>query len=117
VKDDSTVRFINDKKFPPDPIEPQHDSSLFTKSREVMTCFFLNPWIEDVLVAECVTTLNDYGSDYSLLLRCHAPQYWHLYVFNCAGPVSLSAILCAAVAFASRSLAYMRFPDTAHVRG
>jgi hypothetical protein len=111
------VRFINDKKVPPDPIEPRHDSSLFTKSREVTTCFFLNPRIEDVLVAECVTTLNDYGSDYSLLLRCHPPQYRHLYVLNCLGPVSLSDILCAAVAFASCSLSYMRLPDTEHVCG
>jgi hypothetical protein len=53
----------------------------------------------------------------SLLVRCQARQYWHLYVLNCAGPASLSAILFAAVAFASRSLPYMRFPDTSHVRG
>src|SRR5450759_1730497 len=53
----------------------------------------------------------------SLLVRCHAPQYRHLYVLSCAGADSLSVILCAAVAFASRSLEYMRFPDTAHVFG
>src|ERR1019366_8790286 len=53
----------------------------------------------------------------SLLVRCHAPQYRHLYVLSCAGAESPSVILCAAVAFASRSLEYMRFPDTAHVFG
>src|SRR6266566_5023354 len=53
----------------------------------------------------------------SLLVRCHAPQYRHLYVLSCAGADSLSVLLCAAVAFASRSLEYMRFPDTAHVLG
>src|ERR1039457_6824473 len=40
----------------------------------------------------------------SLLVRCHAPQYRHLYVLSCAGAESPSVILCAAVAFASRSL-------------
>ena len=29
----------------------------------------------------------------------------------------MSVILCAAVAFASRSLEYMRFPDTEQIRG
>ena len=53
----------------------------------------------------------------SLLVRCHAPQYRHLYVLSCAGADSLTVILYAAVAFASCSLEYMRFPDTAHVLG
>lgn len=53
----------------------------------------------------------------SLLVRCHAPQYRHLYVLSCAGADSLSVTLYAAVSFASRSLEYMRFPDTAHVHG
>src|ERR1019366_10708404 len=53
----------------------------------------------------------------TLLVRCHAPQYRHLYVLSCAGADSPSVILCAAVAFASRSLEYMRFPDTAHILG
>ena len=52
----------------------------------------------------------------SLLVRCHAPQYRHLYVLSCVGAVS-SAILCTAVAFASFSLAYIRLPDTGQVRG
>ena len=48
----------------------------------------------------------------SLLVRCHAPQYRHLYVLSRPGAESLSVILCAAEAFASRSLEYTRFPDT-----
>src|ERR1035437_7626282 len=36
----------------------------------------------------------------SLLVRCHAPQYRHLYVLSCVGPDSLSVILSAAVEFA-----------------
>jgi len=46
-----------------------------------------------------------------------AEAYLNLYVLNFAGADSLSVILCAAVAFASPSLAYIRLPDTVLVWG